>query len=49
MLTMPHIDHGKEFDWGLSSKDYARYRDIHPDYPAGTMIQRLREGADKLQ
>ena len=25
------IDHGKEFDWGLASKDYAKYRDIYPD------------------
>ena len=26
-----HIDNGKEFDWGLISKDYAKYRDIYPD------------------
>lgn len=25
------IDHGKGFDWGLASKDYARYRDIYPE------------------
>lgn len=24
------IDHGKAFDWGKASKDYARYRDIYP-------------------
>ena len=24
------IDHGKEFDWGRASKDYAKYRDIYP-------------------
>ena len=37
MLTLPHIDHGKEFDWWLSSKDYARYRDIYPDEYYGTI------------
>ena len=25
------IDHGKPFDWGRTSVDYARYRDIYPD------------------
>ena len=25
------IDHGKVFDWGNTSKDYAKYRDIYPD------------------
>ncbi len=25
-----NIDHGKGFDWGKASKDYARYRDIYP-------------------
>jgi SAM-dependent methyltransferase len=25
------IDNGKEFNWGLASKDYAKYRDIYPD------------------
>ena len=30
MQTLDHIDHGKEFDWGLASKDYAKYRDIYP-------------------
>lgn len=24
------IDHGKEFDWGRTSEDYAKYRDIYP-------------------
>lgn len=24
------IDHGKEFDWGRASRDYAKYRDIYP-------------------
>lgn len=25
------IDNGKKFDWGNTSKDYAKYRDIYPD------------------
>lgn len=25
------IDGGKEFDWGRTSRDYAKYRDIYPD------------------
>ena len=24
------IDGGKPFDWGLTSADYAKYRDIYP-------------------
>lgn len=31
MITNDNIDHGKAFDWGLASADYARYRDIYPD------------------
>jgi ubiquinone/menaquinone biosynthesis C-methylase UbiE len=26
-----NIDNGKEYDWGNTSLDYARYRDIYPD------------------
>ncbi|MBU3876706.1 hypothetical protein HGO97_012910 [Faecalicatena sp. AGMB00832] len=25
------IDSGKAFDWGKTSADYAKYRDIYPD------------------
>ncbi len=25
------IDHGKTFDWGRTSEDYAKYRDIYPE------------------
>ncbi len=25
------IDHGRAFDWGRASSDYAKYRDIYPD------------------
>lgn len=31
MITNKNIDNGKGFDWGKTSKDYAKYRDIYPD------------------
>ena len=31
MITNQEIDHGKAFDWGRTSEDYAKYRDIYPD------------------
>lgn len=31
MITNPDIDHGKGFDWGKASSDYAKYRDIYPE------------------
>ena len=30
-ITDNRIDSGKAFDWGRTSEDYARYRDIYPD------------------
>lgn len=30
MITNKNIDHGNGFDWGQTSKDYAKYRDIYP-------------------
>lgn len=30
MINNINIDHGNGFDWGLISKDYAKYRDIYP-------------------
>lgn len=30
MITDKNIDNGKAFDWGRTSKDYAKYRDIYP-------------------
>jgi SAM-dependent methyltransferase len=30
MGTKPEIDHGGIIDWGKTSKDYAKYRDIYP-------------------
>ena len=26
-----NFDHGKPFDWGKTSKSYAKYRDIYPE------------------
>ena len=31
MPSLKSIDNGKTFDWGKTSSDYARYRDIYPD------------------
>jgi len=30
MIEDKRIDHGKGFDWGKASEDYAKYRDIYP-------------------
>ncbi len=30
MITDSRIDHGTPFDWGRTSSDYAKYRDIYP-------------------
>lgn len=29
-MELAHIDHGRPFDWGRASADYARWRDIYP-------------------
>ena len=31
MLKMEHIDEGRAFDWGKTSPDYAKYRDVYPE------------------
>ena len=31
LIHSDHIDGGKSFDWGRTSADYARFRDIYPD------------------
>ena len=31
MISNKKIDNGREFDWGLASADYAKYRDIYPE------------------
>lgn len=33
------IDGGKPFDWGLTSADYAKYRDIYPDVLYQTLYE----------
>ena len=30
-LKLKHIDNGKNFDFGNTSKEYAKYRDIYPE------------------
>ena len=39
MITKKSIDHGKAFDWGVTSQQYAKYRDIYPP----RLYCRLRE------
>lgn len=29
-MIIQNIDKGKPFDWGKTSEDYAKYRDIYP-------------------
>ena len=29
-MIIKDIDNGKNFDWGNTSEDYAKYRDIYP-------------------
>lgn len=29
-ISNEHIDGGKAFDWGRTSADYAKFRDIYP-------------------
>ena len=30
-MKLEKIDNGKEFDWGKTSKDYAKFRDVYPE------------------
>lgn len=30
-ISKKHLDKGKSFDWGRTSKEYAKYRDIYPE------------------
>ncbi|MCQ2593610.1 MAG: hypothetical protein MJ188_12595 [Treponema sp.] len=30
-MKLENIDKGNNFDWGKTSKDYAKYRDIYPE------------------
>jgi len=38
-IELPSIDHGKGFDWGKTSANYAKYRDIYP----ASFYEKLRE------
>lgn len=42
------IDGGKPFDWGRTSGDYGKYRDIYPDefYEKNTFSGHRRFGAE---
>ena len=40
-ITDERIDGGKAFDWGKTSEDYARYRDIYPPIFYRKIIDRL--------
>ncbi len=31
-ISISYIDDGQTFDWGKTSEDYAKYRDIYPDH-----------------
>jgi SAM-dependent methyltransferase len=31
LLKLEHVDSGNIFDWGKTSEDYAKYRDVYPD------------------
>ncbi len=40
MQTIKDIDSGRAFDWGKTSQDYAKYRDIYPPQFYDKLIQR---------
>lgn len=31
MQKLKNVDSGRAFDWGRTSKDYAKFRDIYPE------------------
>lgn len=39
-MRIAHIDGGKAFDWGKTSEDYARFRDIYPEEFYEKIVQR---------
>lgn len=39
-ITDKNIDSGKAFDWGLTSKEYAKYRDIYPEVFYDKIVER---------
>ncbi len=50
LISNEKIDGGKEFDWGRTSDDYARFRDIYPEIFYQKIIRRglCVEGQDVL-
>lgn len=40
LLKDENIDKGKAFDWGRTSADYAKYRDIYPKEFYGKIVER---------
>ncbi len=40
LLKDEKIDKGKAFDWGRTSADYAKYRDIYPKEFYGKIVER---------
>ena len=43
LITDSRIDAGKAFDWGRTSGDYAKYRDIYPDVFYKKIVDRGQE------
>ena len=39
-ITNKNIDGGKPFDWGKTSEDYAKFRDIYPQEFYDKIIKR---------
>lgn len=39
-ITDKNIDNGKAFDWGRTSADYAKFRDIYPEEFYGRIVSR---------
>lgn len=39
LMVIESIDNGKDFDWGITSNNYAKYRDIYPK----ELYERLKE------
>ena len=39
-ISIKEIDAGKPFDWGRTSEDYAKYRDIYPPVFYRRIIER---------
>ena len=47
-MELAHIDHGRPFDWGRASADYARWRDIYPPEFFRPLTERALAARDGL-